>query len=208
MNGDIMAKKAGIKKAPEPKKVQPQHRHIAGSSGKELKGIVRICGRDVNGALELAKAIKYVQGVGVNLSGVYSEIISKELKIDVNTQVGDLKEDQLEQVEQIIRNPKKYNIPSYLYNRRADPITGEDIHIISNDLMLNLREDVQKEITSRSWRGARHQTRKGKVRGQSTRSSGRGGIAVGVIRRSVRAKMGGTQPKPKEAKKDSKGKKK
>ncbi len=197
-----MAKKAGIKEKPK-EKVKPQHRHIAGSFGKEIKEIVRICGRDVNGALSLEKAIMYVRGVGVNLSSVMSGIISTELKIDLNTKVGDLKEDQLEKIELIIKNPQKYGIPSYLYNRQADPITGKHVHLISNDLILNLREDVQKEINSRSWRGARHQTRKGKVRGQRTRSTGRGGIAVGVIRRSVKAKMGGTQDVKK-----SKGKKK
>jgi len=204
-NGDIMAKKAVVKKE-EKEKPQTQHRHIAGSFGKELKGIVRICGKDINGALELAKAIKYVQGVGINLSGVYSEIISKELSIDVNTKIGDLTENQIERVEEIIRTPQKYKIPSYLFNRRLDPQTGNHVHLISNDLVLNLREDIQKEINSRSWRGARHQTRKGKVRGQKTKNSGRGGVAVGVIRRSVRAKMGGTQPKPKESKKDAGGK--
>lgn len=202
-----MSKKAGIKKE-EKEKPQTPHRHIAGSFGKELKGIVRICGKDINGALDLAKAIKYVQGVGVNLSGVYSGIISKELNIDITTKIGDLTETQIDQVEEIIRNPQKYKIPAYLFNRRADPITGTHVHLISNDLVLNLREDIQKEINSRSWRGARHQTRKGKVRGQKTKNSGRGGVAVGVIRRSVRAKMGGTQQKPKESKKDSKGKKK
>jgi small subunit ribosomal protein S13 len=199
-----MAKKTETKKAPAEKVVKPQHRHIAGSSGKELKGIVRICGKDVNGALELEKAVMYVQGVGMNLSSVLSGIISNELKVDLNTQVGDLTEQQLDQIEQIIRNPQKYNLPHYLYNRQSDPITGKHVHLISNDLVLSLREDVQKEITSRSWKGARHQTRKGKVRGQSTRSSGRGGIAVGVIRRAVRAKMGGTGAGAKQSKEQPK----
>jgi len=201
------AEKLGEKPSGKPKR----ELKLAGGKGKTVKGIVRICGRDINGALEFNKAIEYIQGVGSTLASVISGVIAKELNIGLKTQIGDLTEQQIEKVEHMIRNPQEYNIPPYLLNRRKDPEDGKYVHLIGNDLALKLRGDVQREISARSWRGTRHQTRKGKVRGQRTRSTGRGGLAVGVIRRAIRAKMGAGVEKAAEAskvKEKGKGKKK
>jgi small subunit ribosomal protein S13 len=57
--------------------------------------------------------------------------------------------------------------------------TGSDFHLITSDVDFNIRNDIEREKSMNSWRGFRH-TYGLKVRGQSTRTTGRKGGAVGV----------------------------
>ena len=57
--------------------------------------------------------------------------------------------------------------------------TGENLHLITSDIELTVRNDIEREKAVSSWRGIRHMFGL-KVRGQRTRTSGRKGGAVGV----------------------------
>ena len=57
--------------------------------------------------------------------------------------------------------------------------TGKNVHIIGSDMTLAIRNDIEREKTTNSWKGYRH-TFGLKVRGQRTRCTGRKGGAVGV----------------------------
>ena len=73
-------------------------------------------------------------------------------------------------------------LPDWMLNRRKDLFTGEDLHILGAELPLRIREDINFLRKIRCYRGIRHE-RGLKVRGQRTRSTGRKGPAVGVIRK-------------------------
>jgi small subunit ribosomal protein S13 len=66
-----------------------------------------------------------------------------------------------------------------MLNRQFDPITGENKHLLGQDIILTLKEDLNDLKKSRAYRGLRHE-RGLKVRGQRTKSTGRRGSTIGV----------------------------
>ena len=75
-----------------------------------------------------------------------------------------------------------------LLNRRKDFETGEDHHRIGPELDISLRDDINMMRKIRCYRGIRHETGQ-KVRGQRTRSNGRSGLTVGVMKKAARLAM-------------------
>lgn len=149
-------------------------------SSKEFKHIVRFLGTDLEGALKIPYALARVRGIGVMLG--YA--IARAAGIDAEKRIGFLTEHEIQKLEEVARDPLKYNIPSWMLNRRRDPITGKDMQVYGSDLVYVIREDIRREMMVKSWRGARHSLGL-KVRGQRTRTTGRFGTAVGVSRRRV-----------------------
>ncbi|MDO8553742.1 MAG: 30S ribosomal protein S13, partial [Candidatus Micrarchaeota archaeon] len=79
-----------------------------------------------------------------------------------------------------------------------DFMDGTDKHVIMNDLIFAGKQDTEKEKRIFSWNGFRHYYGQ-KVRGQRTRNTGRTGMAVGVLRKSIiaaAAPAAGTAGKP------------
>lgn len=165
------------------KKTEPKR----GPEKKIATTIVRIAGKDVDGGLPISDALRQVKGIGHNLADSLSIVISNKLSIPRDTKMGELKEDQLAIIEKIIKNPIDYGIPHYMVNFRKNPKDGQHVHLISNDLVINTRNLIQNERAMKTWRGYRHGTNKGKVRGQKTRRTGRRGLTVGVIRKKTKA---------------------
>ena len=66
------------------------------------------------------------------------------------------------------------------------------MHLLTSDIPFTLRNDIERERITASWRGYRHLSGL-KVRGQRTRTSGRKGGAVGVAKGGLAApvKKGG-----------------
>jgi len=118
-----------------------------------------------------------IRGVGY----MFANTILNILKIDPNQRIGYLSSEQILSIESIIKNPAGSNFPSWFLNRRKDVETGEDKHLITSDIAFTVRNDVEREKTSGSWRGYRHMFGL-KVRGQRTRCTGRKGGAVGVAK--------------------------
>ncbi|MGZ7094973.1 MAG: 30S ribosomal protein S13, partial [Methanobacterium sp.] len=77
------------------------------------------------------------------------------------------------------------NIPDWMLNRRNDYETGETGHLIESDLLMTLREDLNRLKKTRSYKGRRHEVGL-PVRGQRTKSTFRKGSSVGVRRRRGR----------------------
>jgi small subunit ribosomal protein S13 len=55
------------------------------------------------------------------------------------------------------------------------------MHLLTSDIPFTLRNDIERERITNSWRGYRHMYGL-KVRGQCTRTTGRKGGAVGVAK--------------------------
>jgi small subunit ribosomal protein S13 len=172
------------KAAKEVAKEAKQHEHK--SSQQNVASIVRLSGKDINGALNIRRSLQLVKGVGSNLSYVLSNIVETKLGIPLTTNVGSLSEEQVLKVEDVIKYPHKYGVPTYMLNRSNDMESGNPtLHNTGNELIFSTRQDVNRDITLKDWRGLRHQYGQ-RVRGQHTRSTGRTGATVGVTKKAVK----------------------
>ncbi|MFA6214764.1 MAG: 30S ribosomal protein S13 [Candidatus Micrarchaeia archaeon] len=168
---------------------QAPQKAVISASGKEVRGIVRLAGCDLRGSLPLRRAITSVKGIGINLGGVISGIACQHLGMNDKTMIGELSEQEVDKLEHIMRNPVEFGVPVRMLNRQKDLFTGNDLHYISSELTYVVRQDIDHERDSYTWKGYRH-TYGQKVRGQRTRSTGRTGMTVGVLRKAVLAKAG------------------
>ncbi len=211
--GDLLAAFGKTKKKPDEKQKpfaggqKPQRpeassavKAILSPRGKEIRGIVRVAGKDVKGEVSLRRAVTAVKGVGERLGKIVSRVAFSKLNLPEDCMIGELSEDELDRLEQIMRNPSAHGVPVYMLNRRKDFDTGEDKHLIATDLLFNNKQDIEREKGMSSWRGYRHTYGK-KVRGQRTRTTGRKGMSVGVLRKAMVAKAGAAALAAKEEKK-------
>jgi len=139
--------------------------------------MVRIVGNDIPGERKMVVGLTQIRGVGY----MFANTILNVLKINPGQRIGYLSPEQIKSIENVIKNPSTSNFPSWFLNRRKDVETGEDKHLITSDIAFTVRNDIEREKTSGSWRGIRHMFGL-KVRGQRTRCTGRKGGAVGVAK--------------------------
>jgi len=144
----------------------------------EFKPIVRLAGRDLDGTRKVAYALTQIKGINIRLA----DAIVKKVEVPPDKRLGFLSEAEIRKIEDAISNVTNFNIPSWLLNRRKDFESGKDIHLITSDLDLKVKEDIEREEAMKSWRGYRHSYGL-KVRGQRTRTTGRKGRSVGVKKR-------------------------
>ena len=124
----------------------------------EFKHLVRISRKDVSGNKTIEQALTEIKGVGISLS----KTMCRTLDLDLESKIGYIADEDVLRIEEILENPQKFDIPSWMLNRREDYETGDDIHLIESDLDMMLREDLN--------------------RGQRTKSTFRKSSSVGVKR--------------------------
>ncbi|MCX6666984.1 MAG: 30S ribosomal protein S13 [Euryarchaeota archaeon] len=165
------SKKEGKKE--EPKK-KDDHR-------PDFRYIVRIANTDLNGEKNLVNGLTTIRGIGVRM-GIF---IADTSGIDRNVKVGDLTETQIEKIKEVISNLNK-TAPGWMLNHRRDYETGENMHFVSSDIDIRLRDEINIMKKIRSYRGVRHEMGL-RVRGQRTKTHGRVGLALGVSRKAAKA---------------------
>lgn len=147
----------------------------------KIREIIRIAGTDLDGRKKIPSALTDIKGVSFTLA----RAISAQLDEDSEKKIGELSKKKINKIEKILENPKKYGIKEFMLNRRKDPKTGRDRHLVSGDLEIQLKQDIDRMKKLGSYRGMRH--RKGlPVRGQKTKSSFRGKKSIGVERKKVK----------------------
>ena len=146
-------------------------------STQEFRHIVRIVGNDIPGARKAIVGLTQIKGIGYS----FATAILDTLKINTNTNIGFLSESNVQSIEKLITNPIAGNFPVWFLNRRKDIETGANMHLLTSDIPFTLRNDIERERITNSWRGYRHMYGL-KVRGQCTRTTGRKGGAVGVAK--------------------------
>jgi len=155
---------------------------------QEFRHILRIKGTDVVGTLKASYALTKIKGISLSLSNA----ILKKAGVDPDKRAGFLTDTEMEKIEEIIEDPAKYSLPTWLFNRRKDAETGKDAHLISANLVLRTKMDIDQAKEIRSWRGYRHAYGL-KVRGQRTKTTGRAGKALGVKKKAL-MRPGGAAP--------------
>jgi len=149
------------------------------SMEEDFKHMVRIARKDVDGNKTIVNAITGIKGVGKALSGALCSI----MEYDPEQKIGYLSDEEVLQLEEVILNPQKLEkLPRWMLNRRNDYASGDDFHLIESDLVMCLRDDLNRMRKIRSYKGRRHEVGL-PVRGQRTKSTFRKGSSVGVRRR-------------------------
>ncbi|MFW9800909.1 MAG: 30S ribosomal protein S13 [Candidatus Thorarchaeota archaeon] len=148
---------------------------------EDYRHIVRIAGHDIDGQENLLQGLTRVRGVGLRLS----KAILTQLSFDPEDRLGYLTDAQITKIEKILKDPVSAGMPDWYVNRPRDRTSGRMLHLTGSDLEFAHRSDIDRLKRIRSWRGVRHSLGL-KVRGQHTRTTGRGGIAVGVSRKRVK----------------------
>ena len=144
----------------------------------EYKHIVRLAGIDLDGGLKVIYALARIRGIGINTAMAALRI----LDIVLHKRIGFLNSTEIKKIESFLQSPESYNLPSWFVNRPKEPGTGRTHHLIGSDLVLAVKMDVDFMKKIKCWKGIRHSLGL-KVRGQSTRTTGRTGVTVGVVRK-------------------------
>ncbi|MGH1566735.1 MAG: 30S ribosomal protein S13 [Nitrosopumilus sp.] len=151
-------------------------------SNQEYRHIVRIVGNDIPGERKTLLGLTQIKGIGYN----FATAILDTLKINTNSNIGNLSDSDVQAIEKLISDPVGGNFPTWFLNRRKDIETGANLHLLTSDIPFTLRNDIERERITASWRGYRHLNGL-KVRGQRTRTTGRKGGAVGVAKGGLAA---------------------
>jgi len=151
----------------------------------EFKYIVRIVNTDLNGHKPIQVAMRKIKGVGYMLASAILNVVN----VSKVARTGDLSQEDIDKIDDALRNLESQSLPTWLYNRRKDPETGEDKHLVTSDLRFTKDNDIKLLKKIKSYRGYRHAFGL-PTRGQRTRSNFRRnkGKVTGV----KRAKKGKT----------------
>ncbi|MFW9898296.1 MAG: 30S ribosomal protein S13 [Candidatus Thorarchaeota archaeon] len=138
----------------------------------------------VDGRAKVEFGLTQISGIGLR----FAQAIVKIANINPELRIGAISEKDLNRIEEIILNPVRNGIPYWMVNRKKDLRTGEDLHITGNLLEITVKRDIDRMKKIKSYKGVRHHLRL-KVRGQRTKSTGRHGLVVGVMRRRKRQQL-------------------
>lgn len=158
---------------------------MAEQQKQELKYFVRIANTDLDGNKPIVHSLTKIKGVSFMLSNA----ICNTAGIEKTKKTGYLTDDEASKIDDIIKEPLKFKLPSWLFNRRRDPEDSMDKHLIGVTLTFTQDNDIKMMKKIKSYKGIRHSLGL-PVRGQRTRSNFRKnkGKVLGVKRKeSVKA---------------------
>ena len=144
---------------------------------KNFRHLVRIANTDITGNKSIESALTGIKGIGRRVS----KVIAIKAKVKPTAITGELKDEEIDRLENIVGSIDQ-ELPTWMLNRRRDVYEGIDKQLIGADVILALQDDINLMKKIRSNKGIRHE-RGNKVRGQKTKSTGRRGAIVGVSRR-------------------------
>jgi len=155
------------------------------SDKPEVKYLVRIANTDLNGSKPLYYSLTKIKGIGF----VYANMLCNLSNISKDKKTGLLSEQEISRLNDILKNPHKFNVPAWVLNRRKDYETGADMHLIGSDIKFVQDNDVKRLKKIKSYIGIRHMQGL-PVRGQRTKSNFRknkGKGSLGVQKKKMKA---------------------
>jgi small subunit ribosomal protein S13 len=159
-----------------------KNQEIRKEVSEDFRHIVRVANTDLNGNKNVASGLRKIHGVGF----MFINAICTITGIDPYAQIGKLSDAELKKIDEIIRDPGRFGIPTWMLNRRKDYETGLDLHLTGNDMKYVQDNDVKRQRMIKAYRGVRSAFGL-TVRGQRTRSNFRKnkGKVVGVIKSKI-----------------------
>lgn len=133
---------------------------------QELKYFVRIVNTDLDGNKNINHALTKIKGV----SFMFSNAICNAAQIEKTKKTGYLTDNEAAKIEDVIKEPLKFGIPSWLFNRKRDPEDSTDKHLVGSTLTFTQDNDIKMMKKIRSYKGVRHSLGL-PVRGQRTKSN-------------------------------------
>ena len=97
---------------------------------KDFRHIIRVADTDLDGSKPVYHALNKIKGI----SFMFANAVCSVSQVDRLKKAGHLNQDEVQNLTDIIRNPAKYGIPSWLFNRRKDMEGGADKHLRGADL--------------------------------------------------------------------------
>ena len=139
--------------------------------------IVRIANVDIPGDKAIRISLTKIKGIGMN----FADAICVAAKLNHRKKTGELTDSEIDQLNEVVKEPHLHGIPEWMFNRKKDYETGDDMHLLTGTLNYTQDNDLKRLKKTKTLRGMRHQ-RKLPVRGQRTRSNFRRskGKVVGV----------------------------
>ena len=147
----------------------------------DFKHIIRVLNTNLEGKRLIAMSLTAIKGIGRRFAGM----ILRRANISPKLRAGELSTDDWKKITDIIADPGSFAIPTWAFNRKKDYRDGNDVHVSSNNLDIKIREDIERMKKIKQHRGLRHHWLL-KVRGQHTNSTGRRGVAIGVVRKKLK----------------------
>ena len=139
---------------------------MAEEQKQELKYFVRIANTDLDGNKPIKHALTKIKGI----SFMFSNAILNVAMIEKTKKAGYLSDEQANRIDEIIKEPSKFSIPSWLFNRKKDPEDGSNKHLVSSTLSFIQDNDIKMMKKIKSYKGIRHSLGL-PVRGQRTKSN-------------------------------------
>jgi small subunit ribosomal protein S13 len=147
---------------------------------EKKEAIMRLAETNLDGNRQVGVAIRRVRGVGTMLSNAIVEASGFR-----GRKLGELTDQELKSLEDIIASPGKHGIPSWMFNRRKDPKTAEDKHMSVSALEFQRKLDINELKKIKCYKGMRHGLGL-TVRGQRTRGAFRkSGKTIGVSKKKA-----------------------
>ncbi|KAJ8450125.1 hypothetical protein Cgig2_033319 [Carnegiea gigantea] len=147
-------------------------------ANEDFQHILRVLNTNVDGKQKIMFAMTSIKGIGRR----YANICCKKADIDMNKRAGELSAAELDNLMTVVANPRQFKIPDYFLNRQKDYKDGKYSQVLSNQLDMKLRDDLERLKKIRNHRGLRHYWGL-RVRGQHTKTTGRRGKTVGVSKK-------------------------
>ncbi|MEM0128424.1 MAG: 30S ribosomal protein S13 [Thermoplasmatales archaeon] len=155
---------------------------------ENIKYIVRLANTNLDGTKEAVYSLSTIRGIGYRTA----EIMLKKMDISPRMKLGEIEDEKLDEIKDVLERRFKDVYPSWAMNHRKDIQTGDDLLKVGPEWDVAVLDDVNRMKRIRSYKGIRHEKGK-KVRGQRTRSNGRKGLAVGVVKRREAPSEAGQQ---------------
>ncbi|MCP3686216.1 MAG: 30S ribosomal protein S13 [bacterium] len=151
---------------------------------KNFKYIVRIGNADLDGNKKIKFALRKIKGVSFS----FASAICRTADVDHEKKAGLLDKSEIDRLSEVIKDAATI-MPTWMLNRKKDPETGKNMHILTGDLQFAKDNDIRTMKKMKSYRGMRHATGL-PVRGQRTRSNFRKnkGKVLGVSKKKIAAK--------------------
>lgn len=176
------------------KKEEKKQIKIEKQEKPDFKYIVRLANTDLDGLRTIELALSDIKGIGIRTADVIADYIG----LPRNEKLGNLSDEQINLLEQHLNKLPEY-APSWMLNRKYDWENGENMHLFGTDLIVRTKDDINLMKKIRCYKGVRHELGQ-KVRGQRTKSNGRTGLAVGVLRKEIKARQEAAKAEEKKKK--------